>query len=231
MPGPETEPMRGKNWVGQLSLTGLCLVLGLLLVVQLRSQRGIRQATGSEEWEFVVADLIESNARLRDEIGALQLQLVDLQDLDRGGAVLESLVVEVNHLRVANGLAKVSGPGVELEIEGPVSVLDLHDLINELRNAGAEALALNGQRIVASSAISTDGEQVTVDGLPVPAPYRLEAIGEAHTLEVALTRPGGLVELLRQAPRGILITVSQREKVTLPVHDQPMHFFYAVPVE
>lgn len=223
--------MSDKNWVRQLSVTALCLVLGLLLVVQLRSQRDVRQAMASTEWEFVVADLIESNARLRDEIGALQLQLAELQDLDRGGAVLESLVDEVNHLRVANGLAKVSGPGVELEIAGPVSVLDLHDLINELRNAGAEALALNGQRIVASSAISTDGEHVTVDGLPIPAPYRLEAIGEVHTLEVALTRPGGLVEMLRQTPRDILITVSQREKVTLPVHDQPVHFVYAVPVE
>jgi uncharacterized protein YlxW (UPF0749 family) len=223
--------MLDKNWVRQLSLTALCLVLGLLLVVQLRSQRDVRQAAGNAEWEFVVADLIESNARLRDEIGTLQLQLAELQDLDRGGAVLESLVDEVNHLRVANGLAKVSGPGVELEIVGPVSVLDLHDLINELRNAGAEALALNGQRIVASSAISTDGVHVTVDGLPVPAPYRLEAIGEAHTLEVALNRPGGLVELLHQAPRGILITVSQREKVTLPVHDQPVRFVYSEPVE
>ena len=231
MPGPETELVLGKKWVGQLSLTALCLLLGLLLVVQLRSQRAARQATGNAEWEFVVADLIESNARLRDEIGTLQLQLAELEDLDRGGAVLESLVDEVNHLRVANGLAKVSGPGVELALVGPVSVLDLHDLINELRNAGAEALALNGRRIVASSAISTDGEHVTVDGLPVPAPYRLEAIGEVHTLEVALTRPGGLVELLRQAPRGISITVSQREKVTLPVHDQPMHFVYAIPVE
>jgi uncharacterized protein YlxW (UPF0749 family) len=231
MPVPETEAMSDKNWVGQLSLAVLSLVLGLLLVVQLRSQRDIRQAAGNTEWELVVADLIDSNARLRDEIEVLQLQLVGLQDLDRGGAVLESLVDEVNHLRVANGLAKVSGPGIELEIVGSVSVLDLHDLINELRNAGAEALALNGRRIVASSAIGTDGEQVTVDGVPVPAPYHLEAIGEAHTLEVALTRPGGLVELLRQAPSGILITVSQKDKVTLPVYDQPMPFVYAEPAE
>jgi uncharacterized protein YlxW (UPF0749 family) len=161
----------------------------------------------------------------------LQSQLAELRDLDRGGVVLESLVDEVNHLRIANGLATVSGPGVELEIVGPVSVLDLHDLINELRNAGAEALALNGQRLVASSAISTDGEHVTVDGLPVPAPYRLEAIGESYTLEVALTRPGGLVELLSQAPGGILIDVSQQDKVKLPVYEQPMHFVYAEPVE
>lgn len=223
--------MLDRKWSSQLLLTTICLVLGLLLVVQLRSQRELRQAAGDAEWGFVVAELIESNTRLRDEIGALQTQLAELQDLERGGVVLESLVDEVNHLRIANGLVEVSGPGVELEIRGPVSVLDLHDLINELRNAGAEALALNGQRVVASSAISTDGEHVTVDGLPVPAPYRLEAIGEAHTLEVALTRPGGLVDLLLQSPRGILIAVSQRDKVTMPVYGQPMRFVYAEPLE
>lgn len=223
--------MLDRKWVSQLLLTAICLVLGLLLVVQLRSQRDVRQAAGNAEWEFVVAELIESNARLRDEIGVVQVQLAELHDLERGGVVLESLVDEVNHLRIANGLVEVSGPGVELEILGPVSVLDLHDLINELRNAGAEALALNGQRLVASSAISTDGEHVTVDGLPVSAPYRLEAIGEAHTLDVALTRPGGLVDLLHQTPGGTLIAVSQREKVTLPVYGQPMQFVYAESME
>jgi uncharacterized protein YlxW (UPF0749 family) len=231
MPGLEIEVMLDRKWVSQLLLTAICLVLGLLLVVQLRSQRDVRQAAGNAEWEFVVAELIESNARLRDEIGMVQVQLAELHDLERGGVVLESLVDEVNHLRIANGLVEVSGPGVELEIVGPVSVLDLHDLINELRNAGAEALVLNGQRLVASSAISTDGEHVTVDGLPILAPYRLEAIGEAHTLDVALTRPGGLVDLLHQTPQGILIAVSQREKVTLPVYGQPMRFVYAEPVE
>lgn len=223
--------MLGRKHASQLLLTALCLSLGLLLVVQLRSQRNVRQAAGNAEWEFVVTELIESNAQLRDEISTLQTQLAELQNLERGGAVLESLVDEVNHLRIANGLVEVSGPGVELEIRGPVSVLDLHDLINELRNAGAEALALNGHRIVASSAISTDGEHVTVDGLPASVPYRLEAIGEAHTLEVALTRPGGLVDLLHQAPRGITIAVSRREKVTMLVCDQPMQFVYAEPVE
>jgi uncharacterized protein YlxW (UPF0749 family) len=223
--------MLGRKQASQLVLTAICLALGLLLVVQLRSQGDVRQEAGSAEWEFVVTELIESNARLREEISTLQTQLADLQDLERGGAVLESLVDEVNHLRIANGLVEFSGPGVELEIRGAVSVLDIHDLINELRNAGAEALALNGHRIVASSAIGTDGEHVTVDGLPASAPYRLEAIGEAHTLEAALTRPGGLVDLLHQASRGIVITVSQREKVTMPVYDQPIRFVYAEPVE
>jgi uncharacterized protein YlxW (UPF0749 family) len=215
----------------QLSLTMICLGLGLLLVVQLRTQSNIRQSASSEEWEYIGAELIDGNARLRDEIEALRAQLAELQDIEGGGVVVESLVDEVNYLRIANGLVEVSGPGIEVEIAGPVSVLDLHDLINELRNAGAEALALNGHRIVAWSAISTDGKQVTVDSEPVQAPYHLVAIGDAHTLEGALVRPGGLVSLLQQAHGGISITVERREKVILPVYALPVRFVYAGPVE
>jgi uncharacterized protein YlxW (UPF0749 family) len=217
--------------IAQLSMTILCLVLGVLLVVQLRSQDAVRQTARSEDWEYVVADLIEGNARLREEIRALQAQLGQLEDVEGGGAVIQSLVDEVNRLRIANGQVVVSGQGLDVVISGPVTVLDLHDLINELRNAGAESLALNGRRIVAWSAISSDGQRVTVDGSPVEAPYRLEAIGHSQTLEVALARPGGLVDLLEQAHDGLSIELNRRDKLTLPVHSPPLGFAYARPVE
>ncbi len=222
---------RKRGWASWLPLTAITLGLGLLLVVQLRTQQTARQAGGGEEWAFVVADLIEGNARLRRETEALQAQLARFQEAAGSGALLQSLVDETNQLRIANGLVEVSGPGVEVVIASPVSALDLQDLLNELRNAGAEALALNGRRIVVWSAIGTDGRSVTVDGRPVELPYRLQAIGNAHTLEVALLRPGGLIGALRQARGGGSITVSQQEKLTLPVYDQPVQFAYARPVE
>lgn len=223
--------MFSKKWGLLLPLAVIVLGLGLLLVVQLRTQRSVRQAADGAEWENVVAELIDGNARLRDEIEALEGQLAELQDVNGGGAVLESLVDEVNYLRIANGLVEVSGPGVEVEIVTPVSVPDLQDLINELRNAGAEALAMSGYRIVAWTAIGTDGQDVTVDGQPVQVPYQLKAIGDMHTLEVALTRPGGLVSLLEQAHGAKSIRVSRQEKVTLPVYDLPVQFVFAEPVE
>jgi uncharacterized protein YlxW (UPF0749 family) len=223
--------MQIRRWAVQLSLTAVCLVLGLLLVVQLRTQRDIRQSAQSEEWEFVVADLVESNARLREEVEAMQAQLAGLRDVEGGGTMLQSLVDEVNHLRITNGLVEVSGPGIEVTISGPISILDLHDLVNELRNAGAEALALNGHRIVAWSAITTDGEDVTVDGLPVSTPYRLKAIGDAQTLEVALLRPGGLVSLLNQANPSASVTVSRQQNLTLPVSTPAHAFAYVRPQE
>jgi uncharacterized protein YlxW (UPF0749 family) len=219
------------RWAGRLGLAVLCTALTVVLVVHWRGQQASRQASRDEDWEFVVADLIDSNARLREEVETLEAQLAGLQDVEGGAAILQSLVDEVNHLRIVNGWLEVSGPGVEVTIEGPISVLDMHDLINELRNAGSEALALNDRRIVAWSAISTDGQQVTVDGQPVQAPYHLRAIGDPETLEVALLRPGGLVEMLYEARTAVTIHVNQRDKMVLPIYDQPFAFAYAKPVD
>jgi len=210
-----------------LSLTLVSVILGLLLVVQLRTQRSVRQSANSSDWEYVVAELIDNNVRLRNEVAVLSADLDSLRDAEGGGVILESLVDDVNRLRIVNGLIGVSGPGIEIEISGPVSVLDLNDLLNELKNAGAEALALNGQRLVAWSAIGSDGLHVTVDGKPIQPPYHLQAVGDAQTLQVALERPGGLINLLRQADDNITIVVSQQEQVTLPVYDQPLQFAYA----
>jgi uncharacterized protein YlxW (UPF0749 family) len=219
-----------RKQAGLLALTAICTVLGVLLVIQLRTQQVARQASRSEDWEFVVSDLIDSNARLREEVATLDTQLAGLQAVEGSGAILQSLVDDVNHLRIVNGRVEVSGPGLEVNITGPIGVLDLHDLINELRNAGAEALALNERRIVAWSAISTDGQQVTVDGQPVQPPYRLQAIGDVDTLEVALLRPGGLVDMLYRANTAVAIHIYQRDKLTLPIYDQPFEFAYAKPV-
>lgn len=231
MPDQGDERMASGKRYAWLSVTLVSVVLGLLLVLQLRTQRDVRQSANSTDWEYVVAELIDNNARLRNEVAARTADLDALQDASGGGAILESLVDEVNRLRIVNGLIGVSGPGIEIEISGPVSVLDLNDLLNELRNAGAEALALNGQRLVAWSAIGSDGLYVIVDGQPIEPPYHLEAVGDSHTLRVAMERPGGLISLLHQADQSITILLHEQEQVTLPLYEQPLQFVYAEPTE
>jgi uncharacterized protein YlxW (UPF0749 family) len=224
-----TVPRRA--WTARLSLMTISLILGLLVVAQLRTRNDIARVASSDDWDYVVAELVVGNARLRNEIKVLDKDVDELRRTAGAAAVVQSLVDEANHLRMANGLVTVSGPGLQVTVVGPVSVLDLQDLINELRNAGAEALALNGQRLIAWSAIAYDGEQVTVDGQPVPSPYSLSAIGNPETLRAALLRPGGLVPLLRAANPSIVITVKESDRLTLPVYRQGVEFVYARPTD
>jgi uncharacterized protein YlxW (UPF0749 family) len=222
---------RSSGLLTQLPLTLVCLGLGLLLVAQLRTQRAAELRVQSQDWSYLVADLVDRNARLREEIVAMQDQAAALAAVEGGGAVLPSLVDDLNRLRMVNGLVEVSGSGIELMASGSLSVLDMHDLVNELRNAGAEAIALNGRRIVAWSAINTTGEWLTLDGQEVKPPYQIQAIGHAPTLGGAITRRGGWLDLMQQADKGVSIGIHTQDKMTLPVYDRPIELTYARPAD
>lgn len=64
------------------------------------------------------------------------------------------------------------------------------DVVQELRDAGAEAVAVNGLRVGARSSFATEDDRVLLDGRPLKEPYRIEAIGSPETLEGGLEIPG-----------------------------------------
>jgi uncharacterized protein YlxW (UPF0749 family) len=161
---------------------------------------------------------------------ALEEQLGEYQQA-AGRTVLEALVEELNKARIINGLMEVTGPGVEVIIEGFVSVLDLQDLINELRNAGAEALTINGERLnLYSVIVSTEEGLMAVNGTQLSPPYVLQAIGYPETMETALLREGGLIATLERHHEGLVVRVVKRERMTLPVCKGTIQFVYASPV-
>ncbi len=215
----------------RLSLTIVCLLLGVLLVAQLRTQRRIIVTLpSSAEQALIISSLVESNAKLREEVEALRSQLRRYQEAE-GQGVLQALVDELNRIKMVNGLVEVSGPGVEVRIEGRVSALDMQDMVNELRNTGAEAIAVNGQRLIVSSVIASDGTGMIVNGVRISEPYIFQAIGHQETIARALTRKGGLIALLEARYEGLDITVSRRDKMVLPIYRGSFEFRYATVVE
>jgi len=207
------------------------LVVGVLTVAQLRVQRRLRVAGyDRDEQAVLLSELVDANRRLRAEIDLLTAQQSAYADESRG-AILEDLVAELNRVRMLNGAIGVSGPGIELLIDGPMSALDLQDIVNELRNAGAEALALNGHRLVGNSVFVVEDRGLVVDGQPVRRPYRLEAIGDPDTMETALLRPGGLVSLFERMYSNPVVQSTQRTRLVLGVHRPRLVFEYAVPVD
>jgi len=223
-----------KSRSAQLSLTIVCFVLGLLLVAQFRTQRVTSRtllSASSADQLVITSSLVENNARLREEMEALEEQLGEYQQAT-GRAVLEALVEELNKVRVINGLMEVSGLGVEVSIDGPIGVLDIQDLINELRNAGAEALTINGERLTLYSVIaSTEDGVMIVNGMKLSRPYILQAIGQPEALETALLRRGGLIATLERNYDGLAVSVIKRERMVLPVYKGAIEFVYASPIE
>jgi uncharacterized protein YlxW (UPF0749 family) len=218
----------------RLAVTSVAFLIGVLVMAQFAAQQRInsrRVTVSGVEGALLISNLVEANARLRQQVAELDAQL----DAFRGAtnqAQLQAMTDDLNRLRILNGAVKVSGPGVQVKVDGPATVLDLQDLLNELRNAGAEALSLNGQRIVASSVIlpMPDGS-VLVDGVTIRRPYVFAAIGDAAPLESALVRPGGLLMVFANSREGIGVSVEKSAGLSVPAREPASAFQYAVPVK
>lgn len=205
-------------------------VLGLLIVTQLRStSRAASSVRSTSEPAQVLTTLLDSNVGLRNEIAELETQLERLNQANReeNSAALQA---ELSRLLVVTGNASVSGPGVTVDVSGQINPLDMQDLINELRNAGVEAIALDGYRIVVRSVVAREGTDLALDGNRLLPPYRLQAIGQPDTIEKALLRRGGLVSLLEYAYPGLKITVTKVDSLTLQADKVPAEFKFAHPV-
>lgn len=221
--------MRGL--AAQITITIVCLLLGVALVVQFRTQGNMVKAIlsdSSTEQATMLNSLVESNAALRKEIETLELQLAQYRFGDEEGNI-SSLVSDLNRIKVVNGLIEVSGPGIQLTLGGPLAPEELQDIINELRNAGAEAIVLNGQRIVVTSAVTIEQGSLALDGLPLHYPYRFEAIGDPETLARAVDRKGGLVPALLANHPGLQMELQREERIVAPIFEKKIEFQYARP--
>ena len=104
---------------------------------------------------------------------------------------------------------------------------DLLSVINELRSAGAEAISLNGERILATSEVRCTGAVVTVNGRRYAAPYVIFAIGDPDTLYSALTMRNGVVDILSQW--GITVRVTASDQLLIPAYSGTVDYQYAKP--
>ena len=231
---PIGSSMKGRIavWL-QLGILGL--VIGLLGVTQFRTQSNIAKAIQEQSpvnQAQVISNLLEANTALDREVQSLEEQLAKYsQGLERSG--LEALVGDLNRLKVVNGLVEVWGPGVEVSVGARFQAEEAHDIINELRNAGAEALSLNGQRLIAGSILSQsqDREGLVLDGTTLSPPYVFQALGDVQTMEVALERKGGIIPLLRYTYPQSRINVLRVDRMVLPVYQGKYVYRFARPAE
>jgi uncharacterized protein YlxW (UPF0749 family) len=198
--------MRG---TGGIIVSFVALLLGVLAVSQFRSQdvysRSLQLETPAS-LTTLVAGLAEKNDSLRDEILDLRLRLESARDsIASGKGSLDESERQLTQLRVFAAQGAVHGPGITVTVDGPFDERALSDLINELRNAGAEALSINDRRIGPRSYFgSAPPGGLAVDSTAIAGPWVVRAVGSTDVLYVAITRTGGIVgqfELIYQRTR------------------------------
>ncbi len=232
------------HWV--LALSGILLVMGLLLGLQVNTRRVSRDLLvprNPSEMGLMFKSYQDKNKELTSEIGRLRAENASLQRAATGGQGASAIINEkLEYDRMGLGLVPLRGPGVTLLLDdsnvplakdmGDDASLVLHDFdliqaINELWADGAEAISLNGQRIVAGSAVVCSGRLMQVNGVNIPAPFAFTVIGDADALISGLNMRGGMLERLRGY--GFKAKLTRQDHLLVPAIAIAPKFHYARP--
>lgn len=212
-PGPVDSPQRawrrllraGSPRATRANVLAMVLAgaLGFAIIAQVHqtSLEGLENLR-EDELVRVFAGVDQNGERLGDEIRSLQSSLDLLESQSTKEAEAQRAARErLEALGILAGTAPATGPGIVLTISDPDGEVDapiILDTIQELRDAGAEAIQVNDARVVANTWFATTDGGLSVSGSVVRPPYVIRAIGEANTLAGAMEIPGGVTATVRR---------------------------------
>ena len=218
-----------------LSLSVVSMVLGFMVAVQYKQQVHTTSFTffsGDPQQKQLMAELTalkQSNSNAEAELAALTGQISTYEQQSTGGnAALQTLQQKLQDERILAGVSPVAGPGVSVTLMDGVATgnnveqvlthdWDIRSVINELFTAGAEAVSINGYRVVATSGIFCTGPVVEINDHRIGAPFTIYAIGDPQALKSALTIQGGILDSLRQ--RGVNASEPQEmQTISMPAY-------------
>lgn len=223
----------------------VCLLLTTAIIVQIKTIKhsGIEtNATFSEDslrdevlrWKEKSDNASEELSKVEKE---LEKQRTKATQNDENSKSNEA---EIKVSNAVLGLSDVTGEGVEITLQdnqdvttetatNDISYYVVHDIdilsvVNELKNAGAEAISINGERIINTTSITCAGNVAQINGEKVGAPFIIKAIGKSETLYEALNRPGGYIELLNDS--GIVSNIKKSNNITIQKYKGAINFKY-----
>jgi uncharacterized protein YlxW (UPF0749 family) len=234
----------------QIPVAVASLLLGIAVSLQFRASSGAAPSQNGASRSDVLAELraVETERnRLTSELTETRDRMAEIERaLGQGKSLHQELVSQFDGARLQAGLTALKGPGIVVRLSdsprqpGPDEVpydfivhdIDLSVLVNELWASGAEAVEVNGQRIVARSSIRCVGPTVLVNANRVASPFILKAIGDVDHLEGGLKMPGGFLDSMsRLTSNGGEVVISRMREVQVSPYQGSLIYRYAVPIE
>lgn len=223
---PAARTLLGKRVMRVLTVLG-ALIAGYLLAVSINAGRSAALVEDERH-----AQLVELVREQRERVGEMAATLEELEQQlsiteEQAAAKVPALDDMLRRAEFEAGIAAVTGPGVVVTLfDAPVGCTgarylcrvqdyDLQLAANTLFAAGAEAVAINNQRIIATTAIRSAGLQITANYRYLAAPYEVRAVGDADALAAAIRRDG-LGVALEAAGSGLRLEMRKSEDVNIP---------------
>ena len=225
---------RRAEWIGMM--TGVCVVLGGLVAVTVRTQQKVE---GAIPGGATSAQVAQQEREMEAKILWQDDEIRKLRGNKNGSS-------EWDQLSTLSGLSQVTGPGIMLTLgdnpqlsgtkssspdetltleNGMVHDTDVLRVVNELFAAHAEAIAVDKQRIGPRTAIRCVGPVVMINEVACSAPFHIQAIGDPATLQQALSMTGGVLAELQGAL--CVVNLEQKQVLSLPAYDGGGPFRYA----
>lgn len=214
------------NALKSLSFIIVCIFLGILVSLQLKNintaenlQLSNNKRLNEVQEELITQtrinrDLADRYAKLNDYVAAVENKTVEADD------TLKRIMEEKNNAEIFAGLTEVSGSGVSINLlSGTDSFIrdsDIRSVVNELRAAGAQAISINEERMVAVSEVREAGKYIVINGKQFPAngQFIIKAIARADDLERAITMVSGVGDKLQLY--NVDFKISKSDKITIP---------------
>ena len=228
-----------------ITLGIMCFILTSAIIVQLNTiqdaTKTVGQTLNDNELKDEVLKWKERYDNAYQDLERAEKRLE--QKREQASANSTSSAQAEDELKLTNallGLTEVKGPGIVLTLKDNEGITQetagynmsyylIHDgnlrfIINEIKNAGAEAISINDQRIVPTTSISCGGNIIDINGEKVGTPFEIKAIGLPEQL-AALSRQGGYLELLKDASVGVELKKSNN--ITIPKYTGVITYKYA----
>ena len=191
-------------------IVGLTIILGIFLSLAIKQNDEPKLLSSAREDELVriLDDLSKQKDNLELEL-IKQSQVLDSLKSGSNEEAKKAAQNRIDQLILLSGTAPVTGRGIQVLITGDVysvSAFTVLDSVQELRDAGAVAIEINGNRIINSTYFNDTSDGITINQAKIRSPYRINALGDPETLATALKIPGGLAEKVTTSGGQVVIT-------------------------
>ncbi len=192
-------------------------LLSLFVVVQFRSFENVSDLLLRDSQSNIFQEikiLKEKNEDLKAEIAELETSITQLNDQN---SALDAVEEEIKKYSKLSGGSSIFGSGINVVVDAKVTTPWMVDIVNELFNSGAQAVSVNGIRIVNNTAgfDTLPQGQMLLNGSILSPPYQVDAIGESSNLSAILQLPGGIMERLKASVSGLKMEINAKEIIQM----------------
>ena len=225
-----------------ITLGVMCLLLTVALCVQIRT---MNSANSTVSQTLADNELRDQVLRMKDRYDEALRNLENAQkeleqvrvEATQNDATAETKEQELKENNMLLGTTDVVGDGVEVVLQDAaeqnssiglsyqlIHYSDIQRVVNELKNAGAEAIEINGQRVVPTSSITCEGNIIKINGERVGSPFVIRAIGSQSLLYGGLSRVGSILDAISEA--GNTATITKVDNITIPKYSGVIDYEY-----